>query len=59
MIRLGEDCFMKKVFCLLLSLVLLLPVFAAAESEEEELFIEEVIEGEEPVQEVTGSSEPV
>ena len=59
MIRLGEDCFMKKVCCLLLFLMLLLPVLAAAESDEEELLIEEVVEGEEPVKEVTGPSEPV
>ena len=38
---------MKKVICFLLSLMLLLPIFALAETETEELEIEEIIDAEE------------
>ena len=49
---------MKKVICFLLSLMLLLPIFALAETETEELEIEEIIDAEEYEEEETEEEEP-
>ena len=50
---------MKKLICFLLSLMLLLPAFALAETETEELEIEEIIDTEEYGEEETEEVPPL